>query len=195
MKKIIAGLFLLAAFTSAQSQTVDEILAKYETAAGGREKLEAVKTLEVVSNLKMSVMGQSLDVPLTLVREKGKLYRRQIGGIMGMGDSYTLLTDTAGYIFIPAIRGFGEGRQGTPASIAKINAEELASEQYELDCAGAFGELANYAAKGHTAELLCTEKINKLPCYQIRMKLQTGQTVPYFIYSQTYLVQQVTAKG
>ena len=70
MKKIIAGLFLLAAFTSAQSQTVDEILAKYETAAGGREKLEAVKTLEVVSNLKMSVMGQSLDVPLTLVREK-----------------------------------------------------------------------------------------------------------------------------
>ena len=112
-----------------------------------------------------------------------------------MGGRYHLLTDTAGYIFIPAIRGVGEGRQGTPASIAKINTEELASEQYELDCAGAFGELVNYAAKGHTAELLGSEKINKLPCYKIRMKLKTGQTVTYFIDSQTFLVKQVEATG
>lgn len=48
---------------SARSQTADEILAKYETAAGGREKLEAVKTLEVISTLKMEILGQAIDLP------------------------------------------------------------------------------------------------------------------------------------
>ena len=114
MKKIFTALFLLATTLTAQSQTVDEILAKYETAVGGREKLEGVKQLEMFSNLKMGMMGQSIDLPVTLVREKGKLYRRQIGGIMGMGDSYTMITDTSGYIFIPAMRGFGD-QGGTPA--------------------------------------------------------------------------------
>ena len=180
---------------SARSQTADEILAKYETAAGGREKLEAVKTLEVISTLKMGIMGQPIDLPLTLIREKGKLFRRQIGGIMGMGDSYTMITDTAGYIFIPAIRGFGEMQQGTPASIIKIKNEDLLADQYELDCAGAFGELVNYAAKGHTVELQGTQKVNKVVCYKLKMNLKTGQSVTYFIDSQTFLVKQVEALG
>ncbi len=195
MKKIITGLFLLVSAITAQSQTADEILTKYEAAAGGREKLEAVQSVEVTSNLKMGIMGQDIDLPLTLIKEKGKLYRRQIGGIMGMGDSYTLITDTAGYIFIPAIRGFGEMRQGTPASVTKIKTEDLALEQYELDCAGAFGELVNYAVKGHRAELQGTEKINKIPCYKIKMTLKTGQTITYFIDSQTFLVKQLEATG
>lgn len=194
MKKITACLFLLVTVISAQSQTADEILAKYEAAAGGREKLEAVRSLEVESALKMSVMGQAIDLPLTLVREKGKLFRRQIGGIMGMGESYTVITDTAGYFFIPAIPGFRD-QPGTPASVSKIKTEELASQQYELDCAGAFGELVNYAAKGHTAELLGTEKVNKVVCHKIRMKLKTGQSITYFIDGQTFLVKQVEALG
>jgi len=194
MKKIIACLFLLAGVNNAQSQTVDEVLLKYEAAAGGREKLEGVKQLEVFSNLKMGVMGQNIELPVTLVREKGKLFRRQIGGIMGMGDSYTMITDTSGYIFIPAIRGFG-GQQGTEASITRIKQDEVAAQQYELDCAGAFAELVNYAAKGHTAELAGTEKVNRVPCFKIKMTLKTGQTVMYFIDSQTFLVKQVEATG
>ena len=115
MKKIIGSLFLLIGVIDVQAQTADEILAKYETAVGGREKLEAIRYLEVNSNVKLGVMGQSIELPLTLVREKGKLFRRQIGGIMGMGDSFTMVTDTSGCIYIPAQRGFsggGGGREG-----------------------------------------------------------------------------------
>lgn len=194
MKKIIACLFLLVVFDSAQSQTVEEVLLKYEAAAGGREKLAGVKQLEVFSNLKMGVMGQDIDLPVTLVREKGKLFRRQIGGIMGIGDSYTMITDTSGYIFIPAIRGFG-GQPGSEASITRIRQEEITAQQYELDCAGAFAELVNYPAKGHTAELIGTEKVNKIPCFKIKMTLKTGQVVNYFIDNQTFLVKQVEATG
>lgn len=207
MKKIIACLFFLGLATGTFAQIAEEIIAKYEAAAGGREKLEAIKTLEVISNLKMGVMGQSIELPLTLVREKGKLFRRQIGGIMGMGDSYTIITDTSGYVYIPAMRGFGGGGGGgrdggfggmqppSEPTITRIKAEDIIAQQYELDCAGAFGELVNYAAKGHTVELQGTQKINKSICYKIKLNLKTGQAVTYFIDSQTFLVKQVEATG
>jgi hypothetical protein len=195
MKKIFAGLFLLLASFTAQSQTVDEILAKYETAVGGREKLEGVKQLEMYSTVKMGMMGQTIELPVTLVREKGKLYRRQVGGIMGMGDSYTMVTDTSGYVFIPAMRSFGPDQQGTQATLIPMKPEEITSQQYELDCAGAFGELVNYAAKGHKAELLGTEKVSKVPCFKIKLTLKTGQVLTYYIDSQTFLVKQLEATG
>jgi len=218
MKKIVTGLFLLATIATAQSQTVDEILAKYETAAGGREKLEAIRYLEVNSNVKLGVMGQNIELPLTLVREKGKLFRRQVGGIMGMGDSFTMITDTSGCIYIPAQRNFGGGggggergggdrggggfggggggpQGGAAPTITPLKPEEVIADQYELDCAGAFGELVNYTAKGHTAQLVGTEKVSKVPCYKIKLTLKTGQVVTYYIDIQTSLVKQVEATG
>ncbi|MES2004400.1 MAG: hypothetical protein V4450_07755 [Bacteroidota bacterium] len=204
MKKIFAGLFLLLSAITAQSQTVDEILAKYETAAGGREKLEGIKQLEIFSNVKLGVMGQNIELPLTLVREKGKLFRRQVGGIMGMGDSFTMITDTSGYIFIPGMRNFGGGERGggfggpspgNEPTINRMKPEEVRAQQYELDCAGAFGELVNYAAKGHTAQLEGTEKVSKVPCYKIKLTLKTGQVVTYYIDQQTSMVKKVEAIG
>jgi hypothetical protein len=101
MKKILTLLFIGVA-AIAQAQTADEVLAKYEAASGGREKLQAIKQLQSKQyGLKLSVMGQDLEIPTTLVREKGHLFRRQIGGLMGMGDSYTLITDTSGPCMFP----------------------------------------------------------------------------------------------
>jgi len=203
MKKLFAGLFLMMLALQLQAQTVEEVLGKYVEAAGGREKLEAIRYLEVLSNVKMGVMGQNIELPLTLVREKGKLFRRQVGGVMGMGDSFTMVTDTSGVIYVPAMRGFG-GRggggfdgmpQGNEPNITRMQPAEVTAQQYELDCAGAFGELVNYAAKGHTAELQGTEKVNKIPCYKVKMTLKTGQIVTYFIDVQTSLVKKVEATG
>ena len=113
---------------------------------------------------------------------------------MGMGDSFTMITDTVGYVFIPAMRGFGD-MQGTEAVTSRIPDAEVAAQQYELDCAGAFGDLVNYAAKGHKAELVGTEKISKVVCYKIKLILKTGQIVTYYIDSQTNLVKQMEATG
>jgi hypothetical protein len=215
MKKIFAGLFLLLSSFAAKSQTVEEIIAKYEAAAGGREKLEGVKMLEVISTLRMGIMGQNIELPLTLVREKGKLFRRQVGGIMGFGDSFTMLTDTSGNLYVPGMRGFGGGGPGggggfggggggrdgrgggadNGATLTRMSADEVAAQQYELDCAGAFPELVNYVAKGHTAQLMGTEKVSKVPCYKIKMTLKTGQVITYYIDSNTFLVKQMETTG
>lgn len=209
MKKISLFLFMVCTASMVNAQTVEEILAKYEAAAGGREKLQSVKQLEVVSNLKMGVMGQSIELPMTLVREKGKLFRRQVGGIMGMGDSFTMVTDTSGCIYIGVNRfrgggGFGGGGFGGPPpggggdnapTIIPMKQDEIASNQYELDPEGAFPELVNTAAKGHTAQLIGTEKVSKVPCYKVKVTLKSGQAVTYYIDQQTGLVKQVESVG
>jgi hypothetical protein len=211
MKKILTLLFIGVA-AIAQAQTVDEVLAKYEAASGGREKLQAIKQLQISSTAKLSVMGQDLEIPTTLVREKGHLFRRQIGGLMGMGDSYTMITDTSGALFVPVMRGFGggggggfdrggggggfggQGGQNQP-TIIRMKQEEIAAQQFELDTEGYFPELVNYAAKGHTAQLLGIEKAAKTQCYKIQMTLKTGQTALYYIDTQTFLVKQMEATG
>jgi hypothetical protein len=209
MKKIYLYILTFCSFGIVQAQTTEEILAKYEEAAGGREKLQSVKQLEVLSNLKMGVMGQSIELPMTLIREKGKLFRRQIGGIMGMGDSFTMVTDTSGCIYIGANRfrggGFGGGGFGGPPpppgaggdgpTIIPMKQEEIAGNQYELDPEGAFPELVNTAAKGHSAQLVGTEKVSKTPCYKVKLTLKTGQVVTYYIDQQTGLVKQVESIG
>ncbi len=194
MKQTIVCTFLFFLAQILNAQTAEAVLAKYEVAAGGKEKLLDVKQLEVMGTVKMGVMGQEIELPITILKEQGKLFRRQLGGIMGMGDTYTIVTDTAGYVFLPAIRGFGD-MQGTPASITKMNTNELSSQQYELDCAGAFAELINYAQKGHSAEIVGTEKINKVPSTKIKLTLKTGQSLLYYFDNNTGLVNKVEATG
>ena len=194
MKQIIVCTCLFFLTNMLNAQTAEEVLAKYEVAAGGKEKLLGIKQLEVMGTIKMGVMGQVIEMPITLLREQGKLFRRQLGGIMGMGDSYTIVTDTGGYVFIPPIRGFGD-MPGTAASITKMNATELSSQQYELDCSGAFAELINYSQKGHTVEIVGSEKINKVPSTKIKLTLKTGQTLFYYFDNNSGLVNKVEATG
>jgi len=194
LRSLFLSFILIALHPAIFGQSADEIIARYEEAAGGREKLEGIRYLEINSNLVMGMMGRTIDLPLTMVKEKGKLFRRQIGGVMGMGDSFTMITDTSGYIFIPAMRGFGD-MQGTPAVTSRIPSEEVAAQQYELDCAGAFGDLVNHAAKGHVAAYIGTEKINKVPCQKVKLTLKTGQVIIYYFDPQTGLVKQLEASG
>ncbi len=220
MKKIIGFLFLFFVVLTAQTQTVDEILSKFEAAVGGREVLQSVKTVQYKSDITLNMMGNPMDVPVTVIKENGKLLRREVSGIMGMGKSYSILTDTAGYFYAPPMRGFGGGDRvmirdggggpgsvaavrmdgpgsgsGMDASITKINSSTLAEEQYELDAAGAFGHLVNYASKGHKAELLGTSKINKVECFKIKCTLNSGLEIMYYVDSKTFFVVQAEAVG
>lgn len=215
MKKQIltAGLLLLVFFASAQ--TVEEVMTKFEEANGGKNKLKAIKTLQMESVMKMNMMGQSFDISLNSIRERGKLFRRQIDGIMGMGNSWTMVTDTAGYILIPAMPNFGggggfgggpgggqggqrgggsnQGASGSGATVTKMTDDDLRKQQHELDCAGVFSMLVDYAKKGYTAELLGTSKVNKEECYKVKLTMKDGLTGTFYINKNNFLVQQVDA--
>lgn len=208
MKRTILILCTVLTAFAVQAQTVDEVLSKFEEANGGKAKLKAIKTLYIESVLKMGVMGQTFDVDVTTVKERNKLHRKEVGGIMGMGKSWTLVTDTAGYLYFPGMPSFGGGRGpggggpggpgGGPSqgpTLTKMSEEERVKQKYEMDCAGLFASLVDYAAKGYKAELTGKGKVNKEECYKVKLTVGDGLSAVYYISTISHLVQQVEAQG
>ncbi|MEY2901717.1 MAG: hypothetical protein RLY89_823 [Bacteroidota bacterium] len=181
-------------FANIQAQNLDSVINKFEATYGGREKLKALSSMQMESVLKLSIMGQALEINLNTVKENGKLFRRDMAGIMGMGSSYTLVTDTAGWAYIPSLPAFG-GSEATKPALQKMSPEELVGQQFEMDCSGPFGPLVDYAAKGNKAELLGIEKVDKQDCYNIKLTLKSGQFIQYLISTADYHVLQVSAVG
>lgn len=177
-----------------QSQTVEEVLTKYEDAAGGSKALDGVRTLRFNSTVTINFMNQKLDIAVNTIQVKRKLFRREVQGIMGMKNSYSILTDTGGYVYTPAVPAYGDF-PGQPATITRTDTAWVRATQYELDCAGPFGHLVHYATKGHKAELLGTAKVNKTDCYKVKITLKAGQQIIYYISSTTFLVVQSEAIG
>ena len=199
MKKVFLSLLFAAATIFTYSQTVEEVMAKFEEANGGKNRLKAIKTLQMESVMKMNMMNQSFDISLNSIRERGKLYRRQMGGIMGMGNSWTMVTDTAGYVLVPAMpnfggpRGGGDGPASSGPTISKMTDDDLKKQQHELDCACPFPMLIDYAKKGYTAELQGTGKVSKEECYKVKLNMKDGLSAVFYINTKNYLVQQVDA--
>ena len=65
-------LFLFGLVLTAQSQTVDEVFAKFEAAVGGRDALLAIKTVQYKSTITLNMMGSPFDIPVTNIKENNK---------------------------------------------------------------------------------------------------------------------------
>ncbi|MBS1627541.1 MAG: hypothetical protein JSR09_06570 [Bacteroidetes bacterium] len=198
MKKITVVVSCILFSFVLKAQTVDEIFAKYDTAVGGITAMNKLITLQYKSVITMKMMGGSFDITVNNYRENNKLYRREVQGMMGMRNSYSLLTDTAGYLYIPPMRGFGGPGGEMPSaqqSLTKMSDKDLAEQMYQLDCAGPFGHFVNYAAKGHKAELVGSGKVNKEDCYKVKFTLKSGQEMTYYFSKTSGLVLKMDCIG
>jgi hypothetical protein len=188
LKKIVI-LFAAALFVGAASaQTLEEAIATFTDGNGGKDRLMAINSIQVQSTMSLPMMGMQSNI--TTIREKNKLFRIQTSGGMSTEATFTVITDTAGYTYTPAIPGFG-GFGGMEAAFTKMTAEEMQQQAYQKDCAGFFGPLVDYAAKGHKAALGKSEKVNDVDCYQIKLTLNTGQEMNYFIAKNNGQVKRI----
>ena len=163
----ILGLVLLV--QAAQAQTADEIIEKHLAARGGKENLRGMKTLVMEGS--KSVMGNDVMIKITKVQDKLSRTDFEFGGSPG----YMILTPTKGWNYIPM-------RSTKPDELPE---ERVKSMQGELDIAG---PLVDYAAKGHKVELQGTEMVNDVKAYKIRVTLNSGRDVYYFIDTKDYMV-------
>ena len=176
MKKALYLLALLFSGIVTQAQTVEEVVNRFIEASGGLERLKAINSIQIESTLNMAQFGTQPEIHV--IRVKDRFFRIQSGSPMGGDDSYTLINDTVGYVFTPAMRGPGGGME---ASLTKMTQEEVAAQAYQKDSHGYFGPLVDYAAKGHTAVLSGKQKIGDYECDKVTLTLKTGQEFTYFI--------------
>ncbi|MEO6674973.1 MAG: hypothetical protein ABIN93_16200, partial [Ginsengibacter sp.] len=97
----------------------------------------------------------------------------EFGGTSG----YIIVTPLAGWSFIPM-----------RSETAKVISEEtLKGMQSDMDIAG---PLIDYAAKGYKVELAGKENIDGKDAYKIKLTLNTGNEIIYFLDTKTYLLIQ-----
>ena len=186
MKKITIGLLALAAIINVQSakaQSVDEIIGKYETALGGKEKLLAIKSVKMVGNLNV----QGMDVGVTTTAINGVGSRNDIS-VPGMGEGFQVVNATKGWDFMPFMG------QANPE---EISADQAKASQGLLDLQGV---LVNYKEKGSQVELLGKEKVDTAECYKLKVTNKQGVVSTLYIDATTYyrvknITKMKTANG
>ncbi len=188
MKRFFSVAVACVAFISLHAQTADEVINKYITAVGGKAKLEAINSLQYVRMINFSSPMGEVQITMTNIKVENKLSRTNVSSEL-FGNSFTLFTDTSGWIVIPPSQftGTEEVRQ-------KLKPEEYKAMKSEMTCEGYFPELVNYAAKGYKAEYLGEGKSNGKVSYKIRLKKDKDERT-YFIDKQTNLVNSMTVKG
>ncbi|MBA2249601.1 MAG: hypothetical protein H0W12_05365 [Chitinophagaceae bacterium] len=156
----------------AQGQTVDEVINKYLDARGGKDKLNAIKSLYMEGIRQM--MGT--DVTIRITKVQGKLSRTdfEMGGTTG----YTIITTNQGWSFIP-IRS---------TNVEPMPADRVKAMQPDLDIAG---PLVDYAAKGNKVQLLGKDTADGKSCYKVKLTLgSSGKDITYFIDTKTDMIIQ-----
>ena len=183
MKKVQMCLFAVAAMMSIQSvkaQTADEVIDKYVTALGGKEKILSLKSVKKVGSLNV----QGMDVGVTITRVQGVGSRNDIS-VPGMGEGFQVVNPMKGWDFMPFM---GQ------ASPEEVSVDKLKSSLSLLDIQGS---LVNYKEKGSQVEMSGKEKVENAECYKLKLTDKQGVISTLFIDSKSnYLVKSIiTAKS
>ena len=180
-----------------QAQTADEVINKYFVAAGGKEKLESIKSLQYVQTMNLNTPVGPMQITLTQIRVKDKLIRFNTSSEL-FGTASMLVTDTSGWTKVSA-SDFTEGKE----MLEKLKPEQVAAFKSQMNCEGFFPELVNYASKGFTAELAGESKVKGRPSYKVKLQNKLmeeskdnvkGEMI-YYIDKQTGLINSVVYKG
>ncbi|MEO7264060.1 MAG: hypothetical protein ABIW38_04060 [Ferruginibacter sp.] len=175
MKAFLPVLVLLMAF-SATAQTADEIVDKYVTAMGGKEKLSSLKSAKMEGVI--NVQGNDISIAITKVQNTGMRMDLEIMG----ANNYQIMNTKSGITFFP-IRGMQ-------------SPEPMPDEQYKgaLTQLDLQGTLFNYKDKGTTLEYLGTEKVESNEAYKLKATLKSGSVVNYFIDTKTNMLVKSSSK-
>jgi hypothetical protein len=178
MKTLKAFFFsLLIVFTgiTANSQTLDEVIAKNIDAMGGKEKLLALNSMVMEGN--MTFNGQALPVKVTQLQNKGSRLEITINGMV----NYVIQTQDSGWTYFP-IQG-----QTKPEAMPEAAIKEL-KDQLDIQSV-----LLNYKEKGHTVELVGKDDVEGTECFKIKVVTKSGMEQTFFIDpSNYYIIKAVT---
>lgn len=176
-----SGLFLALAVAVrpavAPAQSVDEILAKHFEALGGIQKLKAATSYRMAGRL---ALGQGMEATFVRVQQRPNLSRMEftLQGITGI-QAYD---GTTAWMHMPFM---GQSApEAMPPDLAKVTTEDA-----EFD-----GPLMDYAAKGHTLELLGKEPVEGTETFKLKLTRKSGEVSYYYFDTEYYLPLKTETK-
>ena len=175
---LIFGLFIIALVMVqfAHAQTADDVIDKYISALGGKEKLSTLNSARLQGNINI----QGTDVSLTITKLNNVGIRTDIE-VMGTSN-YQIVTAAKGVSFMPV--------QGMSAP-TDMTDDQFKPSQTQLDIQS---PLLNYKDKGNAVELLGTEKIDGEDNYKLKVTFKNGVISNYFIGSKNSRLNKSTGK-
>jgi hypothetical protein len=174
MKKILLSVSLILSFVflSAQlnAQTADEIIGKYITAIGGKDKWSQVKSMKV--NGYIEVQGIKINFTQQAVHETGVRVDAEFQG----QKIIDITTPTMGWSQNPF---------GGKSTLQPISGEELQQKLDELDIQD---EFVDYATKGSSVEFIGKDEEDGNEFYKIKMVTKNKNETVYFFDVNTFLI-------
>lgn len=178
MKKTILVLLCFISISfSAFSQTVDEVIQKYNTAMGGLDAFNKVKSAKFEGTL--ASQGQLLPLKLQIVN--GKSVRTDV---------------TANGKEVINVYHKGNGWKINPFAGAPLATDVTGTELAALKVqASLVNNLMDYKARGHQVELLGQEDVNGVKAYKIKLTSKDDSKVTtYFISTVDNMLLKSIAK-
>jgi hypothetical protein len=156
--------------TQLNAQTADEIIGKYITAIGGKDKWSQVKSMKV--NGYIEVQGIKINFTQQAVHETGVRVDAEFQG----QKIIDITTPTMGWSQNPF---------GGKSTLQPISGEELQQKLDELDIQD---EFVDYATKGSSVEFIGKDEEDGNEFYKIKMITKNKNESVYFFDVNTSLI-------
>ncbi len=153
-----------------QAQTADEIIEKYITAIGGKEKWKQVMSMKV--NGFIEVQGIKINFTQQAIHNVGVRVDAEFQG----QKIIDITTPT---------KGWSQNPFGGRSSLQPISEEELKQKLDELDIQD---EFIDYASKGSTVEFLGKDEEDGNEFYKVKMTSKNNNESVYFFDVNTSLI-------
>jgi hypothetical protein len=156
--------------TQLNAQTADEIIGKYITAIGGKDKWSQVKSMKV--NGYIEVQSIKINFTQQAVHETGVRVDAEFQG----QKIIDITTPTMGWSQNPF---------GGKSTLQPISGEELQQKLDELDIQD---EFVDYATKGSSVEFIGKDEEDGNEFYKIKMVTKNKNETVYFFDVNTFLI-------
>ena len=153
-----------------QAQTADEIIEKYITTIGGKEKWKQVKSMKV--NGFIEVQGIKINFTQQAIHNVGVRVDAEFQG----QKIIDITTPT---------KGWSQNPFGGRSSLQPISEEELKQKLDELDIQD---EFIDYAAKGSAVDFLGKDEEDGNEFYKVKMTTKNNNESVYFFDVNTSLI-------
>ena len=164
-------------FAADDDLSLDQLLANYYEAIGGKEAWKALRTIRQIGTLQMGPM----EAPFKLTSAHPNKMRMEFE-MQGM-TGIQAFDGEQGWMVMP-FTGSSEP-QPMPQEMIDMMASDLDIE----------GVLIDYEEKGHQLELVGREEIEGTEAYRLKLTMKSGQAIDFFLDAEYFIPIATRAKN